>query len=149
MTKRRRVPNKDERIAACLLMLKVGNEWLVPEPIRSTGTTAEVLASVQWDHAFLHSLGGDTRPQNITPMRVADHREKSKKDAGVAAKSKRLVAKEQAHRDRLSGLSPEIGDSDGDVVRVTYAELRAQGAKMPCGRGSKLKKKMSGEVVPR
>ena len=74
---RRRAPNKTERIAACLLMLKVGDKWLIPEPLRSTGTAAEIENFVQWDHAFLHSLGGDTRPQNITPMTKEAHREKT------------------------------------------------------------------------
>lgn len=149
---RRRAPNKDERIAACLLMLKLGDEWLVPEPIRSTGTTAEILACVQWDHAFLHALGGDTRPQNITPMRVAAHKEKSKKDNGVAAKSKSLAKKEAAHRDRIAGIEPEIGDRDGDITRVTYADLRAAGAKIKSrGFPSKeerkaLKKRMEGNA---
>jgi hypothetical protein len=101
MSTRRRAPNKDERIAACLLMLKRGEEWLIPEPIRSSGTAKEILAVVQWDHAFLHAMGGDTRPQNITPLRVAEHKEKSKKDNGVAAKSKRLIAKQEAFRQRL------------------------------------------------
>lgn len=105
---RRRAPNLTEKTAACLLMLKRGEDWLIPEPIRSTGTAEEICKAVEWDHAFLHALGGDTRPQNITPLRKADHKEKSRKDNGIAAKSKRLTKKEEEFRARL--LAKASGD---------------------------------------
>lgn len=101
MIKRRRAPNQTERTAACLLMLKRGDDWLIPEPLRSSGTAAEICRAVQWDHAHHHALGGDTRPQNITPMLVGDHKAKSNKDNGIIAKAKRLTKKEEEFRARL------------------------------------------------
>jgi hypothetical protein len=124
---RRRVPNKDERIAACLLMLKRGDGWLIPEPLRSTGSAKEIVASVQWDHALLHAMGGDTRPQNITPMLIDDHKEKSKKDNGVAAKSKRLTAKEEAFRARLLAKGGTACTPISEKSQRPKAKIRSQG----------------------
>ena len=127
MDKRRRVPNKDERIAACLLMLKRGEDWLIPEPIRSTGTVKDILACVQWDHGFYHALGGDTRPQNITPRRTTDHKEKSRKDNGVIAKSKRVTKKEEAFRQRL--LAKATGEAQSS--QKPKAKIRSRGFPTP------------------
>jgi hypothetical protein len=109
MATRRRAPNKTERIAACLLMLKRGDEWLIPEPLRSTGTAEEINSFVDWDHAFRHASGGDTRPQNITPMRKADHKVKTfgskattaGSDIHGAAQDKRIQRKQAEFKARM------------------------------------------------
>jgi hypothetical protein len=101
MTKRRRAPNLTERNAACLLMLKRGDGWLIPEPLRSTGTAKEIVAAVQWHHETFHAIGGTVKPQNITPLLVEDHKERSRKDNGTIAKCKRLTKKEEEFRARL------------------------------------------------
>jgi hypothetical protein len=109
MADRRRAPNKTERIAACLLMLKHGDEWLIPEPLRSTGTAEEICRCVDWDHAFRHASGGDTRPQNITPMRKADHKLKTfgskattaGSDVHGAAQDKRIQRKQAEFKARM------------------------------------------------
>jgi hypothetical protein len=109
MAARRRAPNKTERIAACLLMLKRGDEWLIPEPLRSTGTAEEICSVVEWHHSFRHASGGDTRPQNITPMRIADHKVKTfgskattaGSDVHGAAQSKRLQRSHEEFKARM------------------------------------------------
>lgn len=150
MTRPRKKPTLTEKLASALLHIRkgAGDDWLVKGDLRNASAEA-ICAAIDWDHVRRWAQNGTNRPQNLQPLIRADHREKSKRDVSEIAKGKRLEAKEQAHRDRLSGLSPELGDRDGDVVRVTYAELRAQGAKMPCGRGSPLKKKFNGKVVTR
>ena len=99
MTKRRRLPNKTEKIAACLIEIKRGKEWLIPEPLRSTGTADEVVKFVQWHHLFPDSLDGDTRPQNITPLSEPDHEcETAERTIPIIAKAKRIMAAQAEFR---------------------------------------------------
>lgn len=124
MTERRRRPNKDERIAACLLMLKRGDDWLIPEPLRSSGTAAEICAAVEWDHARHHALGGDTRPQNITPLRTADHREKSNADNGKIAKCKRVSVDHEEFKRRM--LEKEPGKPPSKKSQKPKSKIRSR-----------------------
>lgn len=95
---KRKQPTLTERYAGALLRIKIGEVWLIPEPLRSTGTAAEIIASTELDHARLVAHGGQNRAQNLYPMRKADHREKSKTDTGRAAKAKRNEAKTEEFR---------------------------------------------------
>ena len=85
---------KDERIAAGLLMLKRGEEWLIPEPTRSKGTAKQICKCVEWHHTTPWSLTKETKPQALTPLRPDDHAEITRKiTIPTAAKIKRGVAK--------------------------------------------------------
>ncbi len=128
MTRPRKRPNMTEKLASALLHIRkgTGDDWLVKGDLRNA-SAKEIVAACDFDHLRRWAQGGSNAPQNLQPLIRADHREKSKRDNSEIAKGKRLEAKEQAHRDRLSGLSPEIGDRDGDITRVTYAEMRAAG----------------------
>jgi hypothetical protein len=108
MAARRRAPNASEKIAACLLMLKDGGEWLIHEPLRSMGTADMICAAVEWHHSFQHALGGDTRPQNITPMLKAAHAAYTNGkphlkdgDKSIIAKSKRITHEQEEFRARM------------------------------------------------
>jgi hypothetical protein len=62
---KRRALSKTERLAAALLQIKRGSEWLIPEPLRSSGDAAAICKHVEWDHKFIKAWGGDESPQNI------------------------------------------------------------------------------------
>lgn len=99
----RRRPNKDEKLAACLLMLKRGTgEPLIPEPIRSQGSAAEICACVDWHHENYYATGGDTNPRMLTPLAPEDHDVRTRTiDIPRIAKTKRLVKSQEEFQGRL------------------------------------------------
>jgi hypothetical protein len=73
--KRKRAPSMTEKAAASLLKIKRGDgSWLIPEPMRSKGSAAEIVRSVEWHHKHMHTFGGDTSPQNIDPLAPLEHK---------------------------------------------------------------------------
>lgn len=131
MTRPRKKPTMQEKLASALLHIRkgTGDDWLVKGDLRNASAEA-ICAAIDWDHVRRWAQNGSNSPQNLQPLIRADHWEKSKRDNSEIAKGKRLEAREQAHRDRLSGIQTEVGDRDGDITRVTYAELRATGVKI-------------------
>lgn len=123
---KRRAPNKTEKLAAVLLMLKRGEEWLVPEPIRSKGTAKQICATVHWDHLTPHAFTQDNRPQNLDPKSPAEHSVKTKPDVKAIAKSKRI-------NPEAWGLPPQKPTRN----------------LIPGSRGTPWKKKLSGRVERR
>jgi hypothetical protein len=93
MAKPRRRPNMTEKLAACLCEIQRGGVWLIPEPLRMTGTAKEIVAAVQWDHATPWTWTQDNRPQNLTPMARAEHAEKTRKQRPAINKVRRGVKK--------------------------------------------------------
>ena len=94
--------SRDAREASCLLQIRNGDGWLIPEPLRSSGDAKAIIAYVQYDHAVPHALTADDRPQNLAPMGRADHAVKTTKtDVPELAKTKRITAKQHAFRDRM------------------------------------------------
>ena len=126
----RRAPNKTEREAACLLMLKRGNEWLIPEPLRSKGTAEEICKSVQYHHEFPDALGGTTDPRNMTPMLKPDHQVETvtRTIPTIAHSRKQAEAQEEFRRRMLV---------KGQAVAEPKEERRRP----------KLRRKMNGELV--
>lgn len=134
---RRRIANLTERLAAAYIALD-----LVPEPLRSTGSAREITRSVEADHNILHALGGDTRPQNLNLLPRLAHREKSRRDAGIAAKSKRVADKQAAFWRRIA--AKQAGE------HLAAPRLTRKGNRpLPCGRASPWKKPINGNAVPR
>lgn len=133
---RRRAPNASEKIAAALLKIKIGVEggrWLIPEPLRSEGTAREINASVQWDHIRRHAEDGDTRPQNIDPLPIADHRAKTvgkRGDIAEVAKGKRYGKIEAEHQARLTAKywGAEVR---GETKTAPKAKIRSRGFASP------------------
>ncbi len=74
---------------------------------------AENLISLyQWDHNILHGIKVNNEFWNLTPKLIREHREKSKRDTAIVAKSKRIRRREVAHTAMMST------DSWGDVDRA-------------------------------
>lgn len=86
-----------ERAAAALLQIKRGDgSWLIPEPLRSTGTAKEIVSRVEWDHKHPDKLGGDTSPQNIQPLDPKlEHKFKTRRDRRNIAKANKIEKKHE------------------------------------------------------
>lgn len=105
MSGARKNPNLTEKLAGALLRIRnEDGSWLIPAPLRETGTAKEVCAAVQFDHRPPVTFGGDNRPQHLFPMLTLEHREKSKRDNWEAKKSARIrrkAAERRAQREKL------------------------------------------------
>ena len=67
------------------------------------GATAdEMIALFHWDHNKFHAYGGSDIWQNLNPLLIEDHREKTRRDIAIIAKGKRIRRKEAAHKSRLN-----------------------------------------------
>jgi len=143
-TKTKRLPNKTEKIAACLLLLKRGDDWLIPEPIRSTGSADEICRCVEWHHTILpHELGGDTRPQNITPLLVEDHKiETHKVTRPAIRRAQRLSEAQAAHHEAMR--RKLLGRSEHGEPKS-----RMKGRPLPGTKASGLRRRMNGKVERR
>lgn len=99
MTRRR--PNMTERLAAVLLMLKRGESWLIPEPIRSKGTAKEICDSVEWHHTTPFAIVRETKPQALTPLRPDAHAIETRKvTIPMVTKVKRGLRKRRGEKSK-------------------------------------------------
>lgn len=143
MKPRRRRPNLTEKLAAALLRLTEGGRPLIPEPIRSEGSAADITRSVQFDHDPIpYANGGTTAPQNLTPRSIAGHQAKTAKvDIPRMSKGRRLSEKQQAFCRKLLAKAGQIAD--------VHAQRKRKGPPLPCGRNSPYKKPLNGNAVRR
>ena len=140
---RRRAPNMTEKLAATLLHLKRGNgEPLVPADLREK-SAEEICAAFDFDHIRYHACGGGLEPTNLTPMLREEHKEKSRGDQTKIKKAMRLEKAQEAFRASLLSKASSEPETEEKPSRGKFK------ASMPFGRGSKLKKRMDGKVVPR
>jgi hypothetical protein len=139
----RRDPNLSEKLACVLLLLKVGDEWLIPEPIRSSGSAKDIIALIQFDHDPIpYANGGGTQPQNLTPRSVAQHREKTATvDLPRIAKGKRLARSAKETRRIILARIGQLADAE--------VNRRKRKHPLPCGKASGWKKPMNGNAVRR
>ena len=89
-----------ERLAATLACLLPQEQR---DALRADKVGSQFILNLfQFDHIVLHAQGGSDLWWNLDPKLTPEHREKSKRDTAIVAKSKRLVRKEAAHRARLA-----------------------------------------------
>ena len=69
-------------------------------------TADQIVSLYQWDHAVLHGVEINDAFYNLTPMLIAPHRAKSRKDTGIVAKVKRLEKMRAEAQQRLLGKEP-------------------------------------------
>jgi hypothetical protein len=137
MTRRR--PNMTEIAAASLLTVRRGDGWLIPEPLRSTGTAKEIVAYCEKHHKHMYTFGGDTSPQNIAMLSPAEHKRETVRLRPQITKAKRIEKKHEEFQRQLLAPKPK-----------TPAKLTKKGYRpMPCGRNSNQKLTIKGKVVPR
>lgn len=81
-------PEKLAATLACLLPQEIRDD------LRGRKVPAsEVLSLFHFDHIVLHALGGSDLWWNLDPKMVEIHREKSKRDTSIVAKTKRIDKK--------------------------------------------------------
>jgi hypothetical protein len=104
-------------------------------------TEDQFLSLFHWDHNILHSTEHEDRDRfwNLTPMLILAHREKTKTDAKIVAKSRRIRAK--AH-------SPEWLKQHGFTNGLWRLEERKRTLRSR-GFDKTLRKKLDGTVVKR
>ena len=108
-------------------------------------TADQMIALFDMDHDALHALGGSDDWWNFTPRLRPEHREKSRKDTSIVAKSKRLAKQHQQHLARLAdrGKAPA---APAVVPRPKPEKKKRPQAMMPGGRRSRYKRHMDGSV---
>jgi len=62
----------------------------------------QVVSLFHFDHNVLHAININDEHWNLTPRLIAEHREKSKRDTAIVAKSKRIRRKEATHAAHMS-----------------------------------------------
>jgi hypothetical protein len=98
---KRKSLNKTEKLAAALLAIKRGTEWLIPEPLRSSGDAKRICAYCDFDHKFPRAMGGTNAVWNMDPKSKEEHKAKTKRDRRNIARDKRLAEKQKEFRRML------------------------------------------------
>ena len=95
MSERRYIPFP-EKLASALACLLPQEQR---DALRADKVGSQFILNLfQFDHIVLHAQGGADNWWNLDPKQIAEHREKSKRDTAIVAKSKRIVRKQAAHR---------------------------------------------------
>lgn len=144
MRTRKRRPRKyipfPERLAAALAMLLPAAQR---DAMRAGRLPAKaVLKMFHFDHVALHSLGGEDKWWNLSPIQVRPHREKSRRDTSIVAKVDRIVAREGEHREAIKRML-RPGKRDDRPVK------RRKGRPIVGSVASGWKRKFNGEIVRR
>ncbi len=88
---RRRAISLKTKLASALLAL--GH---IPYDDAVLMSEDQFISLYHFDHAKLHAIDPDDRFFNLTPMLIAEHRIKSRKDTSIVAKTKRIESKWKA-----------------------------------------------------
>jgi len=117
-----------ERYAAALACLLPQD---VRDDLRRRRVSAKVvIAMFEVDHIELHAHDGSDRWHNLDPRPVAEHREKSRRDTSIVAKSKRLSKEHEEFRRRMMRRA-EIEEHNDMVARIERSVSRwPQGRKI-------------------
>ena len=150
MDKPRRKPNLTEIAAASLLTVKRGDEWLIPEPLRSTGTAKQIVAYCEKHHKHMYTFGGDTSPQNMAMLAPLEHKRETVRLQPWLNKIRRMKKRQEQE------------DADDDEKHAQFRRkvlaprskrplrLTKKGNRpMPFGRSDPKMKRLNGTVVDR
>ena len=95
---RKYVAIREKWAAALSMLLPQG----LRDELRAKQVPAKTVISMfDQDHVVLHAFDGPDRWWNFTPMLRAAHREKSRRDTSIVAKSDRLKAEHEDFRRRV------------------------------------------------
>src|SRR5580704_10187751 len=104
----RKYINLREKLAAALSMLLPQEQR---DELRAAKAPAKtVIGLFDQDHAILHAFDGADRWFNLTPMLRAPHREKSRRDTSIVAKSVRIRADHEEFRRRVLAVEKQPRD---------------------------------------
>ena len=138
MTKRAHVSLR-VKLASALAELQYLRGDPIPWEQLKAMTAEHLLSLYTWDHGALHYFTANNHFTNLTPRLILAHREKSKKDAAIVAKSKRITKK-------------PLTRAMEKMVAVDVRGAKADGPRRQPMAGSKAspwKRKMSGKVERR
>jgi hypothetical protein len=122
---KRRAPTRTEIAATALLQVTRGDgSWLIPEPLRSTGTAEQIVRSVEWDHRHPHAQGGTMDPQNLQPLTKEDHKAKTRRDVSKIARDKRMVKQAEFRRQVLAPNEPVVVRPTKRKSQCEYTRLK-------------------------
>lgn len=112
---KRRAPTLKQKLAATLLTIVRPDAEGVLRPVipmhEAKGMTPQqIISRFEFDHVVFHVWGGPCDPWNLVPRPVAEHREKTKRDAGEIAKVRRGLKKRSGTK-RKSRAIPGSRDS--------------------------------------
>lgn len=79
---------------------------------------SDIIAMYEFDHIILHAHGGADKWWNLTAMAKVIHREKSRKDTSIVAKTKRLGKTHTEHKRFMENMG-QVGD---ELERATGAK---------------------------
>lgn len=101
----------------------------------------EMLSLFHWDHGELHAFTANNHFANLTPRLILAHREKSKRDTAIVAKSKRIAKKHAQHLTRMTEklMAVEVRGDKADRPKAI----------IPGNKASPWRKRMSGAVERR
>jgi hypothetical protein len=106
MTKpRRKPPTLRQKLAAALLTMVRDDGHgnlvpIIPYAEARAMTTEEILSRFQWDHSVYVTWNGSNHPTNLTPLPIAVHREKTKRDVKAIAKVRRSEKRKAGQKRR-------------------------------------------------
>ncbi|KWT70707.1 hypothetical protein APY04_0768 [Hyphomicrobium sulfonivorans] len=142
MTTKRRSLSKVEKLAAALLQIKRGSEWLIPEPLRSSGTAEEIASyPIEWDHRIPLASGGTNDVRNMQPLSPEAHKAKTRRDIANIARARRLTKKQSECRRKL------VAKEHGEPTRERNGKRKSQ---MEYTRlKHRFKRRFDGSIVPR
>ena len=127
MTKRAHIPYPQQLAAA---LRELGG---IPYDHAKLMSAEQVISLFQRDHGILHATDPINEHWNITWRLRAEHREKSKRDTAIVAKSKRIVSKRNVHLAALAA-NATIDEVVADVSRrmkQTWASRKLQSRPFP------------------
>lgn len=124
-----------DRTKLCSALLALG---IIPYSDAKKMTEDQLLSLWHFDHNILHETGHPDRDKfwNLTPMLIQPHREKTKRDAKIIAKGRRIRAK-------LRAAEAELAYQRLISRAVEKHKLRSRGF------DKRFRKKMDGTVVKR
>lgn len=111
-----------ERLAAALSMLLPQEDRDALRELRVGA--ADVIALFDFDHVVLHALGGTDEWHNLTPMLRAPHREKSRRDTSIVAKTRRVCRAHEEFRARM--LKADKGKSEAPRSKWPKRKLQSR-----------------------
>jgi hypothetical protein len=98
---------------------------------------AQVMSMFDWDHIVLHAFDGANDWHNLQPMLRAEHREKSRRDTSIVAKTKRIRQANALHNERMLDLGKAVADrfiENSETLRLFRAKRRWPSRSFPKGR---------------
>lgn len=129
---KRKRPNMSEKLASALLEVQRLRGDPIPREQARLLSASQIVSLFHFDHAAgfaCHAAGN--HPAGLTPLLIADHREKTKKDIGKIAKCNRLSPEHEAFQKRV--LANKAGQGEAPArKRSSWGSrpLNTKGAKL-------------------